>query len=532
MKLYMYIRLSNADRDLKYKAESDSISNQRLLLHQYVQKSKEFMNCEIEEFVDDGYSGTNDRRPAFEQMIQNLKNGECKVVICKDFSRFFRDYIEIGDYLERIFPFLGVRFISINDHYDSKDYQGTTGGMDVVMRAIVYSYYSKDQSRKLRSVWKEKAKKGEFVGAYAPYGYDRDPNDKHHLVLDPPAASVVRRIFDMALMGKGTSDIARSLNESKIDIPSKYMSKKFPDNRYFKEVRKNCCWYTSMVRDILVRREYTGAVVDHGRTQEDTGDPAIRRELKRHWIVVPDCHEAIISQEEYEQAQTVIKRGGGRKQITARSYLLRSLVRCGVCGRIMVRNASRKTITYWCYKSKDKTDTMCPAGIQFSEADLEQVVRTNFLQMMNQISEYEKQVKSVVTKQKGTESYVRQSLVRIGQTLKQNKLMKMTGYERYSDGSISRGEFMALKCKLDAELAELISEKEQLEKQLSDLENAVDPQLKQITTEANRVLKAEEVTNEMLLYFIKQIDVYSENGKMRVEIRYKFQDVFRKILEQ
>ena len=116
MKLYLYIRLSSAGKDLKYKTESESIANQRELLHQYLKAHKEFKNYEVEEFVDDGYTGTNDNRPAFEDMIEHLKNGDCNLVICKDFSRFFRDYVEIGDYLERIFPFLGVRFISVNDN--------------------------------------------------------------------------------------------------------------------------------------------------------------------------------------------------------------------------------------------------------------------------------------------------------------------------------------------------------------------------------------------------------------------------------
>ena len=165
MKLYLYIRLSSADKDLKYKTESESIANQRELLHQYLKSHNEFSNYEVEEFIDDGYSGTNDNRPSFERMIEHLKNGDCKLVICKDFSRFFRDYVEIGDYLERIFPFLGVRFISVNDNYDSNDYIGTTGGLDVVMQSIVYSFYSKDLSQKIKTVMRAKAKKGQFIGS-------------------------------------------------------------------------------------------------------------------------------------------------------------------------------------------------------------------------------------------------------------------------------------------------------------------------------------------------------------------------------
>ena len=137
-KLYLYIRLSDADDDLKFKTESESIANQRTLLYRYIRARHEFDDYEPVEFIDDGYSGTNGHRPSFERMIESLKNGEANVVICKDFSRFFRDYVEIGDYLERIFPFLGVRFIAVNDGYDSDDYKGSTAGMEVVMKYIVY----------------------------------------------------------------------------------------------------------------------------------------------------------------------------------------------------------------------------------------------------------------------------------------------------------------------------------------------------------------------------------------------------------
>ena len=139
-KLYLYIRLSDADDDLKFKTESESIANQRTLLYRFIRARREFDGYEVVEFIDDGYSGTNGNRPSFERMIESLKNGEANVVICKDFSRFFRDYVEIGDYLERIFPFLGVRFIAVNDGYDSDDYKGSTAGMEVVMKYIVYSY--------------------------------------------------------------------------------------------------------------------------------------------------------------------------------------------------------------------------------------------------------------------------------------------------------------------------------------------------------------------------------------------------------
>ena len=265
MKLYLYIRLSSADKDMKHKTESDSIANQRLLLHQYLKNHKEFQFYEVEEFIDDGYSGTNDNRPAFENMIEHLKNGDSKLVICKDFSRFFRDYVEIGDYLERIFPFLGVHFISVNDNYDSNNYIDTTGGIDVVMQSIVYSFYSKDLSQKIKTVMRAKAKKGQYIGSFAPYGYIKDPENKNHLLPDPETAPIVRRIFDMALDGKIISEIATVLNREKIETPAQYFRRKFPNIKKHRMVSKGNSWDSSNIRRIIQHKIYTGAVISQTR---------------------------------------------------------------------------------------------------------------------------------------------------------------------------------------------------------------------------------------------------------------------------
>ncbi|MCI6249427.1 recombinase family protein [bacterium] len=162
-----------------------SIANQRTLLYRFIRARREFDGYEVDEFIDDGYSGTNGNRPSFERMIESLKKGEANVVICKDFSRFFRDYVEIGDYLERIFPFLGVRFIAVNDGYDSDDYKGSTAGMEVVMKYIVYSYYSRDLSQKIKTVMSTRKSKGEFVAAQPPYGYMKDPDVKRKIIPNP-----------------------------------------------------------------------------------------------------------------------------------------------------------------------------------------------------------------------------------------------------------------------------------------------------------------------------------------------------------
>ena len=174
-----YIRLSDADRDLmkkEGKTESESVSHQKALIQNFVNEKDELKDCEQYEFFDDGFSGTNFDRPSFEKLIEQIKKGKINCVIVKDFSRFGRDYIELGDYLERIFPFMGVRFISINDQYDSLDYKGTTGGLDVVMKNIVYDYYSKDLSVKVMTAKRAKMKRGLYIGGHVPYGYRRWTN--------------------------------------------------------------------------------------------------------------------------------------------------------------------------------------------------------------------------------------------------------------------------------------------------------------------------------------------------------------------
>lgn len=528
MKLYLYIRLSSADKDLKYKTESESIANQRELLHQYLKAHKEFENYEVEEFVDDGYTGTNDNRPAFEDMIEHLKNGDCNLVICKDFSRFFRDYVEIGDYLERIFPFLGVRFISVNDNYDSNDYIGTTAGMDVVMQSIVYSFYSKDLSQKIKTVMKAKAKKGQFIGSFAPYGYDKDPDNKNHLVIDGNVSGTVRRIFEMAIKGKVVSEIAMALNNDKVDTPAQYFAKKYPDCKKFKKrVSKANCWDSSNVRRILQYKVYTGAIVSQTRQWKGIENEHTFMRDESEWIIIPNCHEAIVSDKEFIEAQKAIRRIG-KYERSDKKYLLRSLIRCGVCGRAMTRNARGKVTTYYCDKSRFVENTDCPVGERFKESELEKVILDNFISFLNLLVDHEKQLKEAVTKTKGTEAYLKQEVLNLEKSIKQNSQAKVTAYERYSDGIISRSEFMTIREELSVELDSYTEKKAEVEKQLKDLANAINPELKQLTEKAHDFLSAEQITNKMLLFFIDRIYVYSG---MKIEIIYKFKDTLKDILE-
>jgi DNA invertase Pin-like site-specific DNA recombinase len=220
----IYLRLSLEDVDLrtnKAKDESNSISAQRQLIERHLDQNPELRDLPRLEFCDDGYSGTNFDRPQFSKMIELVKKGEISCIVVKDLSRFGRDYIEVGDYLEHIFPFLGIRVKAINDHYDSKKHSGTTIGMDIAFKNLIYDYYSKDLSKKVRSSMGMKQKQGKYVNCVL-YGYKRSPSEKHQMVIDEVTAPIVRRVFMEIIAGRTATEVAKGLNEDGIPTPAAY----------------------------------------------------------------------------------------------------------------------------------------------------------------------------------------------------------------------------------------------------------------------------------------------------------------------
>lgn len=219
-----YYRLSLADEDVGTdKTESNSIQGQRGLVEGYIMARPELATEPRQEYVDDGYSGTSTSRPAFQRLIQDAQDGKVKTIIVKDFSRFARDYIEAGDYMERIFPLLGVRFISVNDGYDSgMQIRNDVCGLEVAIKNIINASYSRDLSAKIAAADHVMQKKGMYLGGYRPFGFLPDPSDCHKLILDPVASRYVRLIFELALQGNRTGTIAKILNEKQIPTPAAY----------------------------------------------------------------------------------------------------------------------------------------------------------------------------------------------------------------------------------------------------------------------------------------------------------------------
>ena len=249
----VYLRLSRSDGDQQ---ESNSIKNQRALLNDYLGKHPELHK--VDEYVDDGYSGTNFERPDFKRMIQDIENRKINCIIVKDLSRFGRNYIETGRYLERIFPFMGVRFIAINDHYDSAEENDDKGRILIPFNNLINDTYCRDISMRVRSHLDVKRKEGQFIGSFAGYGYQKDPMDKKKWIVDEEAAEIVKRIFDLCVAGKGPMQIAKALTAGKVLTVKAYYAKRdgkpMPDNPYR--------WSVETIRGILERPEYAGCTVN------------------------------------------------------------------------------------------------------------------------------------------------------------------------------------------------------------------------------------------------------------------------------
>lgn len=333
----IYLRLSSDDGD---KAESDSIRNQRSLLQDFIGKHSDITL--VEEYVDDGYSGANFERPAFQRMMEDVRNHKVNCIIVKDLSRLGRNYIETGRYLEKIFPVLGVRFIAVNDHYDSADTKNDVDQIIVPFKNLINDAYCRDISMKIRSQLEIKRKKGQFTGSYASYGYAKDPTDKNHLVIDEYAAEIVRFIFNLKIDGYSAERIAAKLNEMGVLTPMEY--KRFCGFNYNCGFRsyKEAKWGASSVLRILKNELYVGTMVQ-GKTKKINYKVKACREVEpRNWIKVAGTHESIVSTDIFECVQNLMRLDTRTAPKKDSAYIFSGLLRCGDCGQNMVRRAVKK----------------------------------------------------------------------------------------------------------------------------------------------------------------------------------------------
>lgn len=324
IRIAIYMRLSKTDETMR--EESNSISMQRILIRKYI--ASHFTECEVMEYQDDGFSGTNFNRPGVQRLLEDAKNERFDCVVVKDFSRFGRDYVEVGSYLEQIFPFLGIRFISVNDYYDSENVQGNTTDLDVNFKNLLYDLYSKDLSQKVKTSLRARKDSGQYVSGNAPFGYEKAPDDRHMLVICEDEAAVVREIFSLALQGMTSSRTAKKLNLEKVPTPVEFKIRKGKTSR--KPKGDKFYWSSSTICSILRNPVYAGDV-EYGKTEREQVGGRNVLKARAEWKVIRNHHAPIIAREDFEKVQESRGKSYDKRQ-KSRHPLIGRVV-CGCCRR-------------------------------------------------------------------------------------------------------------------------------------------------------------------------------------------------------
>ena len=519
----LYLRLSREDGD---KAESDSIANQRDLLMDFLGAHPEIRLHKVQ--ADDGYSGVNFQRPAFMNMMDSVRNKEINCIIVKDFSRLGRNFIETGKYIEKVFPFMGVRFISVNDHFDSAYPRTSSDNLLVPVKNLMNDAYCRDISIKIRSQLHVKRKKGQCIAPFAVYGYQKDPADKHRLIVDETAAQTVEDIFKKKLEGYSAQAIADWLNASGVLSPMEY--KRFTGSHFSSPFKRNpqSKWTAVTVLRILKDPVYTGTLVQGKRS---TPNYKIRQPMdvpRDQWIAVENCHEAIIERGTFENVGKILltdtRIAPSRKTV----YPFSGLVCCGDCGRNMVRknNSVRERPYYYyiCSGYKQKSgctshsirdrllDEAVLAAVQAHMAallDLEAMFQA-IKDLPHSLREVRKADSRLKEKQAELEKYRR---------------YKAKSHEDYMDGIISQEDFASFNRRYDEKIHGVEEAVLRQEQELEKLAKGDGDGQKWIAY-FKKYGTIQELDRKLAVELIDRIYVY-EGQKIRIE--FKFQNEYDRL---
>ncbi|SHK57258.1 recombinase family protein [Hespellia stercorisuis] len=533
----VYYRLSLSDEDInEKKKESNSIANQRKTIQMFLETHPEWKHEEIEEYIDDGFTGTSMERPAFQRMMQDVRNNQIKTIIVKDFSRFARDYIEAGDYIERIFPFMGVRFISINDYYDSESTIEDNGmkNFEMVVKNIVNTAYSRDISAKISATDRTKQKQGLYLGGYRAYGFLPDPSDKHKVIVDPVAGKYVRMIFDLAIEGKNTKEIAVILNERGIPTAAKYQ---IEQKNVTKEQScwklKGESWTRETVLRILRNERYKGTYVAREIVQVTPCKKARMRNPEDKVVKIENAHDGIVTPEEYEQAIKVLRTATRREtKRKTKYYPLKGKVVCGYCGRHMVHFEQLKRGNHFrCRYGKNLPDGQCQE-LPVQDSVIEDMIR-NSLSM--HLFLFDKALDVLAAQEENIllkKSKLEKQQEALYQQMEDNSREKVKLYEQYSEGEVEKEVFINGReafSEKDGEIRSAIQKIQEEKKKLIVSKKPDYEQMKQLKKDMDKAGSVLEVSMEIVESFVSEIRVYNQE---RIEIIWKYDDEILQILAQ
>ena len=521
-----YARISREDGD---KEESDSIGTQFDIIDDYIAHNDDITF--IDRYSDDGWSGTNFDRPDFMRLMEDIKKGKINCVIVKDLSRLGRNYILVGQYLEMIFPMLNIRFISVNDRIDSIKDPASINNALVSFKNVMNDEYCRDISNKVRSSLDRKRSKGEFIGSFASYGYMKDPDDHHHLIVDPVAAEVVKNIFDWFLQGMSIIGIAKRLNHMGIPNPSAYkrqcgLNYKHPAGQL------DSAWPDSSVKRVLKNRLYVGDMVQNKNRTKSYKVQVSVAVPEENWVIVPNMHEAIIVREKFETVQQLLMRDTRTSPGINHVSIFAGYIRCADCLRAMgkksVAQSYGKYHYYVCQTFRKAGRNLCTKHT-IREKQLYDAVLATIQSQIDLAVSMDQLVNDL--KSQNVRAAKSSRLEKMLQ-LKEDEYEKVSRcridlYPDWKAGVLSKDEYLSLKAKIGEQLEQIEIAIANIKEEISKYQFAPVSENKFISSFL-RYRNIQVLTREVIVELIEMIYVH-EGGT--ITIQFKYQDEYQRLLD-
>lgn len=537
----VYVRLSKEDIDTAYarKAESDSISNQKQLIFDFLKNKPEINIVSVR--VDDGYTGTNYDRPAFQLMLDDIKAGAVNCVVVKDLSRFGREYIDAGKYIDRLFPYYGVRLIAINDGVDTitKD---TSNEFGITVKNLFNDNYCRDISIKTRSNLNVKRKNGEFTGAFAPYGYKRSESVHNKLVVDEYPASVVQDIFKWKLSGMSQDGIAKKLNELGVLSPMEYKRSMGLNYKSGFKVKEKTLWTAVTVRRILTNELYIGTLIQGVRTTPNYKVKVVKINEKKDWCVIEENHEALVTEKTFDLVQRLLLLDTRTSPNEERVFPLAGLMECADCGSPLVKklttSGKKKYSYYMC--SKNKQQHTCSSH-RIKADDLENTVLAvlqNQIQMVIQMNDCLEMIGNLPFRKINLKK-AEERLEKIEDEISKYRRLKVSLYEDMKDGLVSKEDYIDIGTQYEERIKNAEQSKNQVRKEMDKLiSNTSEQQIwmqdfiehKNLTTLSRTA--AVELIEKVLIYEDKKIEVQFRHAEEFATLTESISQMTENIVEK
>lgn len=530
----LYVRLSVEDNG----KDADSIENQIALLESYVFGCPDLSKAGL--FVDNGYTGTNFHRPQFQQMMEAVQAGVIDCVVVKDLSRLGRNYIETSQFIEKICPFYGLRFIAVNDGFDTAAVTDTAQ-LSMALSNIVNDYYAKDISRKVTSALQTKMEQGDYIGNYAPHGYCKDPGNKNHLVIDPETAPVIRQIFQWRSEGVSYMGINRRLNESGIPSPGQYRLEHGIETNNNRKGRP-VLWNKHMVTEILKNVVYIGHLAQKKGSQCLYAGIPYHITSEDEWIIVEHTHEPIIGTELFETVQKINRESAERSKANSGKYdylpreknIFGKKLTCAECGAVIKLHRSFNRLrdkAYFMFKCPTYAEhgSKGCSDVKMRKPDLDIAVFSFIKAQMAVFVDMESTLKRLLAVKTGKVEQGRSaSKRRLLQQKLENKKSILSGlYVDYKEGLLSRQDYLFTRESVDADIRMIEAELAEQESASSQTHDLLAGEMKWQYM-VQRYQNATELSPEMVEAFVETIKLHQDGS---LDIKLNYMDEFAALMD-